>query len=38
MNKEKRYQLFNIQNKNIVLTGSSGRLGTQFAHALSKEG
>jgi len=28
--------LFSLENKNIVLTGSAGRLGTQFAHILSK--
>ena len=29
---------FNIENKNIVLTGSSGRLGKQYAHFLSSGG
>ena len=29
---------FNVKNKNIVLTGSSGRLGTQYAHFLSASG
>ena len=28
--------LFDIKNKTIILTGSSGFLGTQYAHALSK--
>ena len=28
--------LFNIKGKTIVLTGSSGFLGRQYAHALSK--
>ena len=28
--------LFNIKGKTIILTGSSGFLGTQYAHALSK--
>ena len=31
-------KLFSLKNKNIVLTGSAGRLGTQFAHILSKAG
>ena len=30
--------LFSLNNKNIILTGSAGRLGTQFAHILSKAG
>ena len=31
-------ELFNLKNKTIVLTGSAGRLGTRFAHVLSKSG
>ena len=31
-------KLFNLKNKTIVLTGSAGRLGTRFAHVLSKSG
>ena len=31
-------ELFNLKNKTIVLTGSAGRLGTRFAHVLSKAG
>ncbi|MGI0057155.1 MAG: SDR family oxidoreductase [Nitrosarchaeum sp.] len=30
--------LFSLSNKNIILTGSAGRLGTQFAHFLTKAG
>jgi len=32
------YNLFNLENKTVVLTGSSGRLGTQYAHILSASG
>jgi len=31
-------KLFGLQNKTVVLTGSSGRLGTRFAHVLSNAG
>ena len=31
-------ELFTLKNKTIVLTGSAGRLGTRFAHVLSKSG
>ena len=31
-------ELFNLKNKNVVLTGSAGRLGNKFAHVLSKAG
>jgi len=31
-------ELFNLKNKIIVLTGSAGRLGSQFAHILSEAG
>lgn len=34
--KQDPLSLFNIKNKTIILTGSSGFLGTQYAHALSK--
>ena len=30
--------LFNLKNKTIILTGSSGFLGTQFANSLSQSG
>ena len=30
--------LFNLKNKTVVLTGSSGRLGTQYADILSAAG
>ena len=31
-------KIFNLKNKTIVLTGSSGRLGSRFAHVLSDAG
>ena len=30
--------IFNLQDRNIVITGSSGTLGTQFSHILSSVG
>jgi NAD(P)-dependent dehydrogenase (short-subunit alcohol dehydrogenase family) len=30
--------LFELQNKTVILTGSAGRLGTRFAHVLSSAG
>lgn len=30
--------LFGLKNKTVILTGSSGRLGTRFAHVMSKAG
>lgn len=38
MNQNYFYELFNLKNKTIVLTGSSGKLGTRFAHVLSEAG
>ena len=39
MNKENIiYDLFQLENKTVVLTGSSGRLGSQYAHILSASG
>ena len=39
MNYEKETQkIFNIEGKTIILTGSAGRVGHQFAHTLSKSG
>ena len=39
MNRKKIiYDLFNLENKTVVLTGSSGRLGTQYANILSASG
>ena len=32
------YDLFQLENKTVVLTGSSGRLGSQYAHILSAAG
>jgi NAD(P)-dependent dehydrogenase (short-subunit alcohol dehydrogenase family) len=32
------YDLFNLENKTVILTGSSGRLGSQYAHILSASG
>jgi len=32
------YDLFQLENKTVVLTGSSGRLGSQYAHILSASG
>ena len=32
------YDLFQLENKIVVLTGSSGRLGSQYAHILSAAG
>ena len=31
-------KLFDIKNQNIILTGSSGMLGTQFSHFMSEAG
>ena len=31
-------KIFNIKNKNILLTGSAGRIGEHFAHILSQNG
>ena len=31
-------KIFNIKNKNILLTGSAGRIGEHFAHVLSQNG
>jgi NAD(P)-dependent dehydrogenase (short-subunit alcohol dehydrogenase family) len=38
MKSKKTFQLFNVENKNIILTGSAGILGTQYAYALSEQG
>ncbi len=32
------FKLFNLKNKNIIITGSAGRLGSQFATTLSEAG
>jgi len=37
-NKESVFKIFSLSDKTIVLTGSAGRLGTSFAHALSGAG
>ena len=31
-------KIFNLKNKVVVLTGSSGRLGSEYAHILSQAG
>ena len=31
-------KLFNLKDKTVILTGSAGRLGSQFAHALTDAG
>lgn len=33
-----KFELFSLKDKNVLLTGSAGRLGTQFAHVLSGAG
>lgn len=38
MNKDYPFRLFDLTNKTIVLTGSAGRLGANFARALSHAG
>ena len=38
MNKKNNLKLFELNDKIIVLTGSAGRLGTNFAYALSDAG
>ncbi|MEM2159939.1 MAG: SDR family oxidoreductase [Candidatus Nitrosotenuis sp.] len=38
MNMDYPFRLFDLSGKTIVLTGSAGRLGTNFAHALSHAG
>ena len=38
MNKTKMNKIFDLNNKSIILTGSAGRLGTNFAHVLSNAG
>ena len=31
-------KLFGLKNKTVILTGSSGRLGNEYAHILSEAG
>ena len=38
MNRDYPFRLFDLTGKTIVLTGSAGRLGTNFAHTLSHAG
>ncbi|MFZ0183288.1 MAG: SDR family NAD(P)-dependent oxidoreductase, partial [Nitrosotalea sp.] len=38
MTEESIFKIFSLAEKTIVLTGSAGRLGTNFAHALSSAG
>ena len=38
MKKTSISSLFGMQDKNVILTGSSGRLGTEYAHILSEAG
>ncbi|AJW71822.1 hypothetical protein [Nitrosopumilus adriaticus] len=38
MKKQYSLELFDLTDKVIVLTGSAGRLGTNFAHILSDAG
>ena len=38
MKKDLIYNLFNLKNKTVILTGAAGRLGTRFAYVLSEAG
>ena len=38
MKKKSSQKLFDLSNKVIILTGSGGRLGTNFAHTLADAG
>lgn len=38
MKKDNPFRLFDLTGKTIILTGSAGRLGTNFAHTLSHAG
>lgn len=38
MKKNEQNKIFDIKNKTIIITGSAGRLGTEFSHTLSSSG